>query len=105
MLGTIVLALAVYVGSYFLAVRPGAAVWFTPTSVKTLTLPDYRGLPPRLFEPIHYLDRNFLRPNLWGPVRVWTVRGQNGLMVNGGPLTNLTGKVTTDGTVLSSATR
>jgi hypothetical protein len=104
-LGTIVLALGMYVGSYFLAVRPGAAIWFAPTGKKVFTLPDYRGLPPGIFALMHYFDRNFIRPNLWGSGRVWTVVGQNGVMVNGTSVTNFTWKVTSAGPALSNATK
>jgi hypothetical protein len=105
LLWAFVLALGLYVGSYFLAVRPGAAVWFTPSGLKTSTLPDYRGLPPRMFLPMHYLDRTFLRPKLWGPSRVWTVRGQNTQILTGGQLTNLTWNPTTGGAALSNVAR
>jgi hypothetical protein len=103
--GTIVLALGVYVGSYFLAVRPRAAIWFTPTGRGVLTLPDYRGLPPRLFAPMHYFDRTYIRPNLWGSVRVWAVQGRDGLLFNRGKLTNLTSNVSTSGGGWSNAPR
>jgi hypothetical protein len=104
-LGTVVLVLVIYIGCYFLAVRPGAAVWFAPTGMKTLTLPDYRGLPPRIFAPMHYVDRVFIRPQLWGPGRVWTVRNQNGLVINRATLTNRTWNVNPPGTVLPNRTR
>ena len=66
LIGPIAIAAAMYVGSYFLLVRPGRSVWFVPDGTRLLTSPDYRGLPPQIFEPIHYVDRSFVRPQLWG---------------------------------------
>lgn len=74
-LGPIAVVLLLYLASYFLVVHPGVSVWFAPTGKKILTLPDYRGLPPKLFAPAHYLDRNLLRPRFWGSAgRSWALQ-------------------------------
>lgn len=99
LLGSVVLALVLYVGSYFLVVRPGASVWFTSNGMKILTLPSYRGLPPKVFAPMHYVDRTWLRPGVWGSGRVWVVRGQTGVVAVGSSPTNLTWKVTPGWTI------
>ena len=91
MVGTVVLALGMYIGAYFLAVRPGGSVWFTPTGRTLYTLPGYGGLPPRLFAPIHYLDRVLIRPKYWGPGRVWSLNNQAPVFVIQTAPTNLTG--------------
>ena len=70
--GTIVLALGMYVGSYFRAVRPAPTVLFSAAGRKTLTLPDYCALARRIFAPMHYFDRTFIDPNLWGSGRAQT---------------------------------
>lgn len=74
MLGLVVAAIVAYVSLYFVIVRPGATAWFAPTGVKTFTMPDYRGLSPTIFAPVHYVDRAFLRPRLWGKIRVWSAQ-------------------------------
>ena len=99
LLGTVVLALVLYAGSYFLVVRPGASVWFTANGTKILTLPSYRGLPPQLFAPMHYLDRTWLRPKMWSYGRVWVVRGQTGVIAAGPSPTNLTWKAVPGGVI------
>lgn len=74
-LAPIAVVLLLYLASYFLVVRPGVSVWFAPTGKKILSLPDYRGLPAKLFAPVHYLDRNLLRPRLWGSSgRSWSLQ-------------------------------
>lgn len=78
----IIIAMTTYIGSYFVLVRPGASVWFAPTGTKVLTRPDYRGLPPQIFAPMHYVDRSFVRPQLWGSGRPGLVRQQNGGVTN-----------------------
>ncbi len=99
LLGTVMLALSIYVGSYFLVVRPGASIWFAPSGRKLVMLPSYHGLPPQVFSPIHFVDRTILRPNLWNPARVWVVRGQKGVIAVGTSRTNLTWKMTRGGAV------
>jgi hypothetical protein len=69
---------AVYVGGYFLLVRPAGP--YTTNGVITIktpvvqggkmvtlmeTCPDYRGVPERLFRPLHYLDTKCFRSSLW----------------------------------------
>jgi len=69
---------ALYVGGYFLLVRPAgpytkSGVIYSRSPVvqggkvvlMVETCPDYRGVPEKLFRPMHYLDSHYLRPNLW----------------------------------------
>src|SRR5579864_7083793 len=75
-----------YVGSYFIAVRPGVTtVRFSPNGTVVLVQPDYHGLPPGIFAPLNQLDRTFLRPRLWSLVRVWSIKQPNGPLTNGLP--------------------
>lgn len=94
-IGAFVLALGMYIVAYYLAVRPGGAVWFTSTGRKIYTLPSYGGLSPSLFAPIHYLDRTVIRPKYWGPSRVWTLTSQTPVTGNQTTFTNITGNVIT----------
>ena len=59
-----------YVGSYFFLVRQGPTMsWPVLINGKRVVAldvsPDYRGLPARLFEPLHEFDRQHFRPGRW----------------------------------------
>ena len=72
-LGFFMAVMIAYVVTYFALARPAARIWFAPSGRFIYSSPTYRGLPKGLFEPIHYVDRAFLRPKLWGKVQVWTI--------------------------------
>jgi hypothetical protein len=77
LLGAVMLALVLYVSAYCLLVRAGGTIWFTPNGKKILVVPNYRGVPSQIFAPIHYLDRNLIRPHYWGAGgRTWAVQKQ-----------------------------
>jgi len=59
--GVAMALLAAYVGMYFATVKNlfvSGVGWATCS-------PYYRGIPPIVFAPIHYLDRTWLRPSRW----------------------------------------
>ena len=62
----VALSFAIYVCSYFALVRPMPAFSISLGGTTGFNaLPDYRGIPAELFQPIHYLDRRILRPKKW----------------------------------------
>ena len=83
LLAAVTLVLIVYVSAYILLVRPGARIWFAPTGKTIVVLADYHGVPGQIFAPIHYLDRNLIRPQFWGGAgRTWTVQKQTAAIGN-----------------------
>jgi hypothetical protein len=56
--------LCVYVIAYFALVRVGLTIEGRGLG-RVEMHPDYRGLPPELFMPIHEVDRKVLRPGTW----------------------------------------
>lgn len=65
-----------YVAVYFVVARRAvtrtvARGWASSANATVFTpQPDYRGLPARIFEPIHQLDRRFVRRKTWASWRV-----------------------------------
>lgn len=61
-----------YVTAYFLMVRRVVARNVRLSSANTVysPQPNFRGLPPGLFQPIHEVDRRILRPKTWASWRV-----------------------------------
>ena len=71
----LMLLIAGYVLGYFLLVSRSTLI----TDGQTWwALPRYHGVSPRLFEPVHILDRNYSRPSKWaGTIPVSLSNGTN----------------------------
>jgi len=69
-----------YLCAYFLLLSLPASIRFPKASVRSRkelevrfesfngsweVFPDYHGLPTALFDPVHWLDRTYLRPSMW----------------------------------------
>jgi hypothetical protein len=80
-------AVVLYLMLYFLSVRPrlaGLFVSFSPSGRAAYYLPDYHGMPPKIFAPMYELDRTFLRKNLWRfSGQVWSLSPPTLLSTNG----------------------
>ncbi len=73
-LAAVLAPLIIYIGAYFILARPAVSgVVYSRTPVvqagqvvlSVETYPDYRGVPEKLFRPLHYLDSHYIRSNHW----------------------------------------
>lgn len=68
--------LILYAAAYFLVARRAVTRsvfqgWAMSANATVFTpQPDYRGLPAQFFQPIHQLDRRFIRRRTWASWRV-----------------------------------